>query len=141
VAERPQVTRAAAYGLIVEAGQIVLCRISDRVPGNAGEWTLPGGGIEFGETPIDAVVREIFEETGFQVEVDELLGVDTEWFEHVDRVVHSLRVIYTVSIVGGALTSELDGSTDLATWFTPAEAHRLPLVGLARKGLALAFPA
>ena len=59
----PGVTRLAAYAVIVQDGHILLCRVA---PGNlgAGLWTLPGGGLEFGESPEVGVVREVEEETG-----------------------------------------------------------------------------
>ncbi|MEO1088763.1 MAG: NUDIX domain-containing protein, partial [Acidobacteriota bacterium] len=51
-------TRLAAYAVIVEDNRLLLCRISPQIPAHAGKWTLPGGGLDFGETPEAAVVRE-----------------------------------------------------------------------------------
>jgi len=63
----PERLRVSAYGLIVQENRMLLCRISPQVPAAAGMWTLPGGGIDFGEHPQDAVVREVREETGLDV--------------------------------------------------------------------------
>jgi ADP-ribose pyrophosphatase YjhB (NUDIX family) len=138
---REQITRIAAYGLVVDEGRILLCRLSEQVVGNAGHWTLPGGGIDFGEDPRAAAVREVFEETGLRVEVDELVTVDSALFSLTDHEHHALRIIYRVRVLGGELANEADGSTDLCAWLTPTEALGLPLVSLARIGIELAFPA
>ena len=109
-----QRTRVAAYGLIVRGDEILLCRLSAVVPTHQGKWTLPGGGIEFGESPEAAMVREVEEETGLVVEpgrlatVDSIVIVDDDGIHH-----HSLRVIYFATVTGGELKSELDGTTDL----------------------------
>lgn len=66
--------RVAAYGIITDGSQILLAHWNER--GHSG-WTLPGGGIDPGEDPADAVIREIFEETGFQAEVTGLIGIDS----------------------------------------------------------------
>lgn len=65
----------AAYAMCVRDGQLLLARWidGDGVP----EWTLPGGGMEHGEDPYDTVRREVDEETGYDIEVTGLLGVDT----------------------------------------------------------------
>ena len=55
---RIEVTRISAYGLLRDADRILLCRLSQGVAG-AGMWTLPGGGIEFGEHPEAAMIREV----------------------------------------------------------------------------------
>lgn len=138
---REQITRVAAYGLVVDDGRILLCRLSEQVMGNVGHWTLPGGGIDFGEDPRNAAVREVFEETGLRVAVDELVAVDSALFSLSDHEHHALRIIYRVRVLGGDLVYEVDGSTDLCAWLTPEEALALPLVGLARLGIGLAFPA
>jgi hypothetical protein len=52
---------------------------------------------------------------------------------------HSLRVIYDVEVIDGELTHEVDGSSDMCAWFTREEALALPMVGLARTGIELAF--
>ena len=64
--------RVAAYAVIVDARGMLLAHWHD---GPRAAWTLPGGGLEAGEDPADAVVREVREETGFDVVVDELLGI------------------------------------------------------------------
>ena len=136
-----QVTRISAYGLIVREGRILLCRNSSMVRDAVGQWTLPGGGIEFGEDPVDAVVREVFEETGFHVSGTELVAIDSRTVSDYEPLLHAIRIIYRVEVQSGEMTHELDGTTDLCAWLTPEEARELPLVGLAAHGVALALPA
>ena len=69
-----QRVRLAAYAWIEHEERVLLVRISAGTPG-AGLWTLPGGGLRFGEDPIDGVVREVAEETGLTAAVGELAGV------------------------------------------------------------------
>ena len=132
-------TRVAAYALCVdERGRVLLCRIAPSVV--AGEvWTLPGGGLEFGEAPRSAVLRELAEEAGYQGEIVDLAGV-------TDRVLidsgaagrlHAIRILYRVRVTGGELRDEIDGSTDTCGWFTLGEARRLNLGELARHALVI----
>jgi len=133
-------TRVSAYGLLRRDNEMLLCRLSQRVGMNKGHWTLPGGGIDFGEDPEDAVVREFLEETGLTVKVVELVGVDSlsdnmpNW-----GPMHSIRIIYTVEYVSGELRYETDGTTDLCAWQTLENTQELPLVCLAKRGIELAF--
>ncbi|MBX7134089.1 MAG: NUDIX domain-containing protein [Fimbriimonadaceae bacterium] len=138
---KPQIVRISAYGLLVEDERLLLCRISDRVPGDVGKWTLPGGGLDFGEAPVSAVVREVEEETGIHVAVKRLVEVESENFDNDDRLFQALRIIYEVHRVGGNLRSEADGSTDLCAWWTRDEISELPLVPLVARSVPLAFSA
>lgn len=112
--------RVAAYGVIVDGDRILLAHWNES--GRSG-WTLPGGGIDPGEDPVDAVVREIAEETGYLAEAGELLGIDSKVIPGEHRFVpdagpmHALRIVYRARVVGGSLTNELDGTTDEAAWF------------------------
>lgn len=102
-------------------------------------WTMPGGGIDPGEDPADAVVREVFEESGYRVHVTELLGIDNLVIPGDRRTptsgregipLQNLRIVYRARIIGGELTVEQDGSTDDVAWFTPAEIDSLDRVSL-----------
>ncbi|WP_406008916.1 NUDIX hydrolase [Streptomyces sp. NBC_00637] len=114
-------SRVAAYAVCVRDGQLLLAR-SPAADGLGSEWVLPGGGMEHGEDPLDTVVRELDEETGYRVEVTGLLGIDSfhHTFRHgglrgpVDH--HGVRVVYEGRVVGGDLRNEVNGSTDLAAW-------------------------
>jgi ADP-ribose pyrophosphatase YjhB (NUDIX family) len=64
-------------------------------------WALPGGGIEKNETPKEAIVREIFEETGFTVEVKRLVGT----YIPINRLTRHTHVYECVILNGSALTS------------------------------------
>ena len=134
-----RVTRVSAYALCREADALLLSRIA---PGatvsSEGMWTLPGGGLEFGEEPEDAALRELAEETGLVGEITELAGVDS-WRGPIGAVdYHAIRIIYRVRVTGGELTNETDGSSDLARWVPLTELAAMPLVDLARVGARLA---
>ena len=137
-----QVTRIAAYALCLdEEGRILLTRLSPWEV-KPGQWTLPGGGIDFGEAPADAVLRELTEETGLTGEVLSLAEVQS-WVRrgpipaHPGDDFHAIQVIYRVRVTGGALRDEVDGSTDAAAWFTRAEVAKLPVVDLVETGLRI----
>lgn len=142
-----QVTRIGAYALCVDDGRILLTRIAPGSWSGIGEWTLPGGGLDFGEDPRDGALRELTEETGLRGEILEIADV-LSWSDRwrhprdgADEAFHGLQVIYRVRIVGGELRNEVDGSTDEAAWFTREEAADLPLVDLARAAVRMAFGA
>lgn len=124
------VRRIGAYGVVTdEAGRVLLTRSSERSD-VAGTWYLPGGGIQHGEHPLDAVLREVFEETGLRGEVLGLRDVVADVLPLPARrqLLHTDRVLYDVRAVSGELRSEPAGTTDLARWLTVAEATRLPLM-------------
>ncbi|MCU1412241.1 MAG: mismatch repair protein MutT [Rhodoglobus sp.] len=132
--------RVAAYGVIVREGRVLLAHWN---AGDHGGWTLPGGGIDPGEDPADAAVREIREETGYEASLDRLLGVDSivipvqDRLSQADGPLHALRIIYAATIVGGALAHEAEGSTDEARWVDLDEVALLDRVGLVDLALQL----
>ena len=73
--DMPQRQRIAAYGLCVDAdGRLLLVRGAPSLS-LRGLWFLPGGGVNHGEHPTDALRREIREESGLSVELGPLLDV------------------------------------------------------------------
>lgn len=134
--------RVAAYAIITdEDGRILLAHWHE---GHHSAWTLPGGGLEAGEDPEQAVRREIHEETGYRAEVERLLGIDSrvipasQRISESDRALHTLRIIYRARVTGGSLRNEVGGSTDRAQWFRLAEVRSLPRVQLVGVGMKLA---
>ena len=140
----PSLVRVAAYGIVVDkADRLLLCRLS------AGEvkpgwWTLPGGGLDFGEDPRVAVLRELTEETGLTGEVVSLATVesyarpDSKDPVGPDRF-QAIQIAYRIRITGGMLRDEIAGSTDRVAWFTRAELAAIPMVGLAKIAARIAF--
>ena len=135
--------RVAAYAVIVDdSDNLLLAHWRD---GRHSGWTLPGGGIDPGEAPEDAVVREVYEETGYHAEVGELLGIDSRGIPASSRLepgaaepMHALRIIYRARVTGGTLRNEVDGSTDEAAWFRPEEVGELRQVKLVEVGRGMA---
>lgn len=134
-------TRLAAYAVLVDEQDRVLLALWNE--GDEPRWTMPGGGVEFDETPAEGAVRELREETGYDVELLGLLGVDTFLVRPAHRTdppgrpLKSLRLVYDARIVGGELRHEVDGSTDEARWIPLSEVPALPRVSLVDAALAL----
>jgi 8-oxo-dGTP diphosphatase len=129
--------RVAAYVVVGRADDVLLARwTGPRGP----EWTLPGGGLDFGEDPADAAVREVREETGYTVRLDRLLIVNS--FRRVlpDAPIdfHAIQIVYAGTVIGGDLCHEVDGSTDMAAWYPRAEVAALTRVPLVDLGLTAA---
>lgn len=93
-----------------------------------GLWGLPGGGVEQGEHPGDAVVREFAEETGLSVRATGLHTVlsDVARLPSSGHAEHTDRLIYDVLPVGGDLRAEVDGTTDRVEWVTPDDRPLMP---------------
>ena len=130
-----------AYALCTdEEGRVLLARVgtSDTV---RGRWTLPGGGLEFGEGPEAAAVREVAEETGLDARITGQPSIhsDTgEWpFSAGPVAYHTVRFVYPMEVVGGDERPEVDGSTDEFGWFTPGEVEALRLADIVERALGL----
>lgn len=128
-----QRVRLAAYGWCESGGSLLLSRISEQGPGG-GLWTLPGGGLDFGEDPQDGLLRELAEETGLSGVVGALLGVRSAVLEPAETIsghrVQTVGILYRVTVTGGELRHETGGSSDLARWIPVAELDTLPITGL-----------
>jgi 8-oxo-dGTP diphosphatase len=137
-------TRLGAYSICRDdAGRILLARLS-ALEVDVGAWTLPGGGVDFGEHPDAAAIRELNEETGLDGEIEEVAGIFSHvyrWSAFADGAdLHFLGIVYRMRIVGGDLRDEIDGSTDTCAWFSEAELAGIRLVELAQYAVGLAYP-
>src|SRR5437764_4712092 len=104
-------TRVAAYCVSLDATQrLLLVRLND-VTTRPGAWTLPGGGVEFGEHPEKAAIRELYEETGLSGRIVDLVTVGSvhrnlTWPDGTSEPHHSIQIVYRVDITGGELRHE-----------------------------------
>lgn len=91
-------------------------------------WSMPGGGVEFDKSIAEAVVREVFEETGYRIIAGHVIA--THHFADGQsanrRPFRSQRLILGATIVGGELgTVEVGGTTDFARWVPIADVPHL----------------
>ena len=137
-------TRLGSYAVVLDdASRILLCRLSaDEV--EAGAWTLPGGGVEFGEHPDETVLRELEEEAGLAGRIDDVVGIFSKVYRRSRAAggadLHFIGFLYRVAPVGGALRDEVEGSTDTCAWFQPDELQALRIVGVARHAIRRVLP-
>ena len=127
--------------VVVREGRVLLIRRGKEPL--RGRWLVPGGTLEWGETLVAAVAREVLEETGVTVEPRELLAV----IDHIDRAGgtaghHFVIVDYLCDWVAGEPRAGSDAEaaawvavSDLAGYDVPREALDVVAEGLRRRGL------
>lgn len=97
--------------------------------GGPGLWWLPGGGLHFGEAPVEGLARELLEETGLPLVDARLRDVlsDVQQLSAESTLLHSVRLIFDVTVGAGASIAERDGSTDEVEWFEESQLRKLLL--------------
>jgi ADP-ribose pyrophosphatase YjhB (NUDIX family) len=135
--------RVGAYAICRDGDRILCCRLAATEP-SPGAWTLPGGGVDFGEDPAAAVLRELEEETGLTGRVEGIAAVRSRVYpgrlsDGRPRELHAIALLYVVGVTGGVLRDEPDGSTDRAAWLTRAELADARAVRMLRQAVQIAF--
>jgi len=152
VGSLPKRQRVAAYAVILRVStgstggeEILLSRLAERITSDE-LWTLPGGGLDHGEDPRDAVLREVREETGLDAQVGETARLYSAHLPGVWRDgrrvdAHALRIVYDGWVAPDApepRVVEVDGSTSEAAWHPVADVvdGKLPVAPLVLEALA-----
>ena len=100
--------RVRSNGILIEDNSILLVNLRSPITDTL-IWTAPGGGVEFGETTQEAVIREFEEETGLLVRVHQLLHIN----ELIEAQFHAVEFYYKVEKVSGMLKKGSDPERSL----------------------------
>lgn len=137
--------RLAVKALVRRDDHVLLARLSAHAV-ETGAWTLPGGGVDHGESPETALVREVEEETGLVATVGGLLGVHDKHLtgnapDGRREDFHAVNIVYEASVPvdGQPAVREVDGTTDAVDWIAVADiaGGTVPVTELVRFALAL----
>lgn len=111
-------TPAPVTCVAVRSGDSILL-VRRRYPPKAGDWCLPAGFVEVGESPKESAAREVLEETGLEVEITDLID---SWASNEDPRTPVVSFAFTASVVGGLL--EAGDDAESAAFFSRDEIPR-----------------
>ncbi|CAM3529558.1 NUDIX hydrolase [Nocardioides zeicaulis] len=145
----PRRQRVAAYAVVLRERdgvvEILLSRLAPRIS-RSEMWTLPGGGVDHGEDPRDALIREIHEEAGLAATIGERARVYSAHMPRTPRDgqlvdAHAIRIVYDGWVAPDApepRVVEVDGSTVDAAWLPLSDvlAGRVPVTASVSDALA-----
>jgi 8-oxo-dGTP diphosphatase len=123
--EYPDAPLIGVGAIIIEQDRVILVKRAH--PPLLGEWSIPGGMLEVGETLRQAAVREVLEETGLRVEVGELLGVFDRIVQDADgrTLYHYVLIDYLCRRIAGEPQPACDAAE--ARWFNRDDVGELSL--------------
>lgn len=126
--EYPERPIVGVAGVVLHHGAVLLIQ-RGREP-MRGDWSLPGGALELGETTAEGVVREVLEETGVRVRPVALVAT-------LDRIVRDTggAVQYHYVLVDWCCVPEAAGQTELVCGDDALDARWVPLTELTQNGL------
>ena len=135
--EYPLAPLVGVGAVIVDEGRVLLVQRATEPA--LGRWSIPGGLIEVGEMLGEAVVREVGEETGLEVEPVELVELLDRIHRDGDRVrYHYVIADYLCRVVGGTLKAASDAAA--ARWVERTEWNRLDVHGTSVEGALVLDP-
>lgn len=115
-------------GFLERNGKILLVRESQQKGPDNGKWNHPAGWIDVGENPIDAVKREVLEESGYEFIPKYLLGayslVRNDITKEIGGIPHGIKLIF-IGDVSENQVSELHDDVSEARWFAPEEIYAM----------------
>jgi 8-oxo-dGTP diphosphatase len=135
--EYPDAPLVGVGAIIIEQDRVVLVKRAH--PPLAGEWSIPGGALELGETLRQAVSREALEETGLVVEAGELLGVYDRILRDADGRTRYHYVLVDFLCRRTAGEPHAAGDAAEARWFTSGEIPQLSLAPDTTEVIKLGF--
>ncbi len=94
--------RIRASGICIDDDGVLL--VKHQMPNSTNFWSPPGGGVEFGESTNDCLVREFREETGLIIEPKEFLFIT----EFIAPPLHAIELFFSVEKIGGQLAHGVD---------------------------------
>ena len=101
--KKPSIT---TDGVVIKNRDILL--VKRKNPPFKDLWALPGGFVEYKETTENAVMREVFEETGLKTKINKLVGVYSD--PNRDPRGHTITIVYMLEIIGGEMDANDDAS-------------------------------
>ena len=135
--ERPTRPVLGGAAVVIHDGRVVLIR-RGKAP-SAGEWSIPGGAVELGESVEAALRREVREETGLDIAVGRFLEVFERVEHDDDRAVrfHFVVLDYAATVISGTLCAG-DDAADVAL-VDPADLDRYALADTVRRVISAAM--
>jgi len=108
---------AVVVPIVDDRGRILLLS----TPGRNDRWEVVNGGVEAGESLLEAALREAREEAGSDVEVRPLGCVHAETFAYDAHVSRMISAVFVMAYVGGPVVPGDDMASSQYQWLTPAE--------------------
>ena len=108
-----------AGAIVVDGkGNVLLTRRNQpELPQAHNKWEMPGGKVEFNEAPEATAVREVFEETGYKIQIDPTrVSVKAMVWEFAERDIHTILIAYHATVKGGDLKIQGGTVSDVRWW-------------------------
>lgn len=134
LAGRDYIGVGVGAAILNDRQEVLLSLRGSQARNERGKWEIPGGKVEWGETFEQAIVREVKEELGIEIEVIELLGL----FDHIlpDEKQHWVSPTFICKIISGEPCVLEPEKCEQVGWFSLEAAQKLPLSMITKQDIS-----